>query len=41
MSKLVCGDLEYENTKYKFDFRDNLLVLIPEKMDTNYTKWYF
>lgn len=40
MSNIICGDLEYDKIKYKFDFRDNILVLLPEKLD-EYLKWRF
>lgn len=40
MSKIICGDLEFNNIKYKFDFRDNVLVLLPEELQ-DYTKWHF
>lgn len=40
MSKIICGDLEFNNRKYKFDFRDNILVLLPEELQ-EYTKWHF
>lgn len=40
MEQIICGNLEFDNIKYKFDFRDNVLVLIPEEMQ-EYSKWRF
>ncbi len=40
MSQIICGDLEFDNIKYKFDFRDNILVLLPEELQ-QYAKWRF
>ena len=40
MEPIYCGDLSFNNIKYKFDFRDNILVIIPEDLE-DYTKWYF
>ena len=37
MSNLICGEIEYNNVEYKFDFRDNILVLIPSKLE-NFSK---
>ncbi|HIT10358.1 MAG TPA: hypothetical protein IAC24_02010 [Candidatus Onthousia faecigallinarum] len=40
MSKIICGELTFNNIKYKFDFRDNILVLLPDELQ-EYTKWHF
>ena len=40
MRNIICGDIEYDNIKYKFDFRDNILILLPEELQ-EYTRWYF
>lgn len=40
MKNLICGDLIYNEKKYKFDFRDNVLVLLPEDLES-YPKWQF
>lgn len=39
-TNIICGDLEHDNIKYKFDFRNNILVLVPEKLES-YPKWQF
>lgn len=40
MVKIICGSTEFNNKKYKFDFRDNILVLIPDELE-DYSKWFF
>lgn len=40
MEQMYCGDLIFNDIKYKFDFRNNILVIIPDKLE-EYTKWYF
>lgn len=40
MKQIHCGDLIFKNTKYKFDFRNNVLIIIPDKLE-NYTKLHF
>lgn len=40
MVKTICGSTEFNNKKYKFDFRDNILVLIPDELE-DYSKWFF
>ena len=34
MSNLICGEIMYNNVEYKFDFRDNILVLVPSKLES-------
>ena len=38
MGNIICGDTEFNGKKYKFDYRNNVLVLIPETME-KYIKW--
>ena len=40
MDKIICGELEFNNNKYYFNFRNNILVIQPEKME-DYSKWWF
>lgn len=40
MEQIYCGDLIYNDTKYKFDFRNNILVIIPDELE-DYAKWHF
>lgn len=40
MDKIICGELEYNSKKYYFNFRNNILVIQPEKMEY-YPKWCF
>lgn len=40
MDKIICGELIYEDKHYYFNFRDNILVIQPEKMD-KYINCYF
>lgn len=40
MEQTYCGDLIFNDIKYKFDFRNNVLVIIPDKLE-DYTKWHF
>lgn len=40
MDQTYCGDLIFNNIKYKFDFRNNVLVIIPDELE-DYTKWHF
>ena len=40
MEKLICGELEFKGIKYKFDYRNNILVLIPQILD-DYAQWRF
>lgn len=40
MEQTYCGDLVFNNLKYKFDFRNNILVIIPDELE-DYTKWHF
>ena len=40
MGKIICGELKYINQKYYFNFRKNILVIQPEKME-DYNKWWF
>lgn len=40
MGNIICGDTEFNGKKYKFDYRNNVLVLIPETME-KYIKWRF
>lgn len=40
MEQIYCGDLIFNDIKYKFDFRNNILVIIPDVLE-DYTKWHF
>lgn len=40
MEQTYCGDLVFNNIKYTFDFRNNVLVIIPDELE-DYTKWHF
>lgn len=40
MGNIICGDTEFNGKKYKFDYRNNVLVLIPETME-KFIKWRF
>ena len=40
MGNLICGETEFNGKKYKFDYRNNVVVLIPETME-NFAKWRF
>lgn len=40
MDQIYCGDLIFNDIKYKFDFRNNILVIIPDELG-DYTKWHF
>lgn len=39
MDKIICGELEFNNNKYYFNFRNNILVIQPEEME-DYNKWW-
>ena len=32
MNQIYCGDLIFNDIKYKFDFRNNILVIIPDEL---------
>ena len=40
MNKIICGELKYDEKKYYFNFRNNILVIQPEKME-DYNKIFF
>lgn len=40
MTNIICGDLQLNGKNYKFDFRDNILVVLPNKLE-NFLKWRF
>lgn len=40
MNKIICGELIYNNNNYKFDFRDDILIIMPPELQ-EYTKWSF
>lgn len=40
MEQTYCGDLIFNDIKYNFDFRNNILVIIPKELE-EYTKWHF
>lgn len=40
MNKIICGELKYDEKKYYFNFRNNILVIQPEKME-DYNRWWF
>lgn len=40
MNDIICGEVEFDGNMYKFDYRNNIIVLIPEKLE-NYLKWRF
>lgn len=40
MKQIICGETSLNGKKYKFDYRDNILVLIPEIME-NFLTWRF
>lgn len=40
MGDIICGDTEFNGRKYKFDYRNNVLVLIPEVLE-KFIKWRF
>lgn len=40
MERIICGELVFNGNNYKFDFRDNILVIQPEKLE-KYSEWYF
>ncbi len=40
MEQIYSGDLIFNDTKYKFAFRNNVLVIIPDELE-DYTKWHF
>jgi len=40
MEKAICGELNYNNGKYYFNFKNNILVIQPRKME-NHTEWMF
>ena len=40
MKNLICGETKFNGKKYKFDYRNNIIVLIPEVME-NFVKWRF
>lgn len=39
MQEILCGECKFENLDYKFDFRDNKIVLMPNNLE-DYFKWY-
>lgn len=40
MVKTICGELKYNNKKYYFNFKDDIITIQPKKM-VNYSRWWF
>lgn len=40
MNKTICGELKYNNKKYYFNFKDDIITIQPKKM-VNYSRWWF
>ena len=40
MNSFICGNLNFNDMEYKFDYRNDILVIIPNELE-DYSRWNF
>ena len=41
MNEIICGELIYKRKKYHFTFQDNILTMLPTKLEEYFSNLFF
>ena len=40
MNEIICGELIYKRKKYHFTFQDNILTMLPTKLEEYFSNFF-